>query len=207
MSIDSLMQRDMRPQQPQRLSLQMTDTLKIQAAFRGWRQWRAMRAELLKLRLERIERERIACLKDIRHGKWKTMEGIRDDMEEESKRLESQVSLGEKLIDHLKRDNSQITEQTKKLRDHCRTLEKIFTYLNFLSMGVVRTLRLFVLLSKYSRTSSETQERATRVPQRNQVPSNGTKRSYVESQTGVPVKAENEDHAREDSQGVQVVYQ
>jgi myosin heavy subunit len=134
MSLEAQNSKDSLPQRPRRASLTLQyapsslDTgllaaTKIQASYRGYVQWNQTRVYLLEQKLRRIVREHQNELKAITERKWKEMDALRNEAVEEEKRLDSQVELASKLIEHLKRDSDLIKDQTKKLKEHCKTLQ------------------------------------------------------------------------------------
>lgn len=109
---------------PPLLRVTILAATKIQSIARRWTQWKSKRVTLLERKLARIEASRKDEIAQIQAGKWKVIETIQAEIVEKEKRLESQVALGEKLADHLKRDSSMIKDQTKHLRDYCNTLKR-----------------------------------------------------------------------------------
>jgi hypothetical protein len=135
MSIEGQSSKDSLPQRPRRASLTLQcapsslDTgqlaaTKIQSTFRGYAQWKQTRAHLLEQQLERIEREHRNELIAITERKWNGMDALRNEAVEEEKRLDEQVALANQLIEHLKRDSAMIRDQTKKVKEHCKTLQQ-----------------------------------------------------------------------------------
>lgn len=134
MSLESPNCRDSQPLRPRRSSLTIAHELgeantklaatKIQATFRGYLQWMKTRTELLERKLRRIECDHQLQLKKITEWKWLEMDALRNEVVEEDKRLDSQVELGNKLIEHLKRDSAMVRDQTKKLKEHCKSIRQ-----------------------------------------------------------------------------------
>lgn len=137
MSMESMSSRDSLPMRPRRSSLDHLATnhgmgvvlksfaiTKIQATVRCWLQYKETKVELLERKLVRIEQTKLRELQEIQECKWKKMDELRRDAVERERRLESQVALGDKLIDHLKKDGALVKEQTKKLKEHVGTLKK-----------------------------------------------------------------------------------
>jgi hypothetical protein len=97
---------------------------RIQAVVRCWIQWKSTRVGLLIRKLIRIEENRKRDITNIQQEKWKFFENIQFEIVEREKRLEAQVSLGEKLSDHLKRDSALVRDQTKKLQEYSQNLRR-----------------------------------------------------------------------------------
>ena len=120
------------PRKPQRRRLPQSDEQKsailLQAVIRGWIQRRnklRLQHLLLQHRLDRIEQTRKDQLASIQQAKWAAMERLRTDInDEEQQRLTSKLRLGEQLQDRMKMDNAHVADQTKKLKDHSRTLAR-----------------------------------------------------------------------------------
>jgi hypothetical protein len=97
---------------------------KIQAVVRCWTQFKSTRLLLLSRKLVRIEENRKRDLIRIQEEKWAVLESIQSEIVDRERRLEEQVSLGEKLSDHLKRDSALVRDQTKKLQEYSHNLKK-----------------------------------------------------------------------------------
>lgn len=134
MGLENQYSKDSTPSRPRRASVTIQNedggnntklaATKIQASFRGFSQWIKTRPELLERKLRRIEREHQNELRNITERKWLEMDALRNEAMEEQKRLDSQVELGNKLIERLKRDSAMVRIQTKKLREHCKSLRQ-----------------------------------------------------------------------------------
>jgi hypothetical protein len=111
------------PREPLHFMTVMAAT-RIQAVVRCWIQWKSTRSVLLSRKLVRIDENRRRDLTNIQLEKWKFFENIQSEIVEREKRLEAQVSLGEKLSDHLKRDSALVRDQTKKLKEYSQNLKK-----------------------------------------------------------------------------------
>ena len=95
----------------------------IQASFRRWIQWKAIRPQLLTRKLVWIEENRKSEILRIQQEKWDMMENIQSEIVERERRLEAQVSLAEKLCDHLKRDSAIVHSQSKKMKEFSNLLK------------------------------------------------------------------------------------
>ena len=95
----------------------------IQASYRRWVQWKATRPILLAKKLVWIQENHRSELDRIQQEKWDKMEKIQSEIVERERRLEAQVSLAEKLCDHLKRDSAIVQGQTKKLKEFSTILK------------------------------------------------------------------------------------
>jgi hypothetical protein len=106
------------------LYMQALAATKIQSVARQWMQWRKTRVTLLQLKLARIQTLRERDLVQVQQDKWRAMEAIQTEISDEEKRSESQISLGEKLMDHLKRDSMLVKGQTKKIKEFTVCLKR-----------------------------------------------------------------------------------
>jgi hypothetical protein len=102
----------------------------IQAVVRRWIQWRRTRPLLLSRKIAWIEEKLKLELVTIQEEKWLRMEKIQSETIERERRLEAQVSLGEKLCDHLKRDSTLVRDQTIKLKEYSQILTKNNSHLD-----------------------------------------------------------------------------